>query len=152
MIVYDLACSDGGHVFEGWFGSSDDFDAQKARGLLSCPVCGSGDVAKAAMAPAVPAKSNQRGASPMPVAMDGKDPALIRRMLADLARVQAKVLEGSDYVGDRFADEARAIHLGESDQRAIHGEATPTQAKSLIEDGIAIAPLPLPVRPPGTDN
>lgn len=150
MIVFDLACAAGGHVFEGWFGSSEDYDAQKARGLISCPVCGGADVAKAVMAPAVPAKSNQRAATPM--ALAGKEPARLRQMMAELARVQAKVLEGSDYVGNRFADEARAIHLGESDQRSIHGEATAQEAKSLIEEGIAVAPLPLPVRPPGTDN
>ncbi|WP_313670258.1 DUF1178 family protein [Sandarakinorhabdus sp.] len=134
MIVYDLVC-DGAHRFEAWFGSSSDYDDQQQRGLLECPVCSSAQVAKAVMAPAVPAKSNQKGGS-LSIAND--DP------MARLLMLQRAFEASSDYVGDRFAAEARAIHdAGET--RSIHGEATPDEVKALREDGIQL--LPLPFRP-----
>lgn len=134
MIVYDLLC-DAAHRFEAWFGSSTDYDDQLQRGLLSCPICGSGKVGKAVMAPAVPAKSNQK-ASAQSLAND--DP------MARLLMLQRAFEANSEYVGDRFAAEARAIHeTGE--QRSVHGEATPDEVKALREDGIAL--LPLPFRP-----
>ncbi|WP_076069075.1 DUF1178 family protein [Sphingomonas montana] len=142
MIVYDLACRPAGHVFEGWFGSAADYDGQRARGLLSCPICGAADVAKAPMAPRL------SGTDTTPAFR----PEVAKAMLAGLARAQAEVLKRSDDVGDRFAREARAIHDGDSPDRAIHGSATPSEVRSLSEDGIAVMPLPLPVRPPGTDN
>jgi hypothetical protein len=135
MIVFDLRCEESGDVFEAWFQSTADFEDQKARGLVQCPVCQSTSVAKAPMAPRVPAKSSV--ASPA---------------LARLAEIQAKALENSEWVGDRFADEARSIHLGESEARAVHGSATPAEAKSLIDDGVPVAPLPLPVVPPNQVN
>lgn len=145
MIAFDLKCAPQGHVFEGWFGSTADYDDQQARGLVSCPLCGSLEVAKAVMAPSVGAKGNKAGIS-------SADPASVKRMLAALASEQKKMLETSEHVGDRFADEARAIHLGEADARAIHGRATPAQAESLAEDGIPVAPLPFPVPEPGEEN
>ena len=149
MIIFDLRCAPQGHVFEGWFGSSSDFEAQQAKGMVCCPLCGSGDVEKAVMAPAVGAKGNQAGARPDP---SPSDPAGVKRMLAALAAEQRTLLESSEPVGDRFADEARAIHLGEAEARAIHGRATRAQAIGLIEDGIEIAPLPFPVIEPGEEN
>jgi len=146
MIVFDLGCGSG-HVFEAWFGSSADYDDQRGRGLVACPICGSAEIAKAPMAPAVPAKANQSGSELL-----AGDPAKVKAMLAAAAAVQRKMLESSEAVGDRFADEARAIHLGESEARAIHGQATREQAESLIEDGIPVAPLPFPVAEPGTEN
>ena len=161
MIVFDLQC-DGGHVFEAWFGSSDDYESQKGRRLIQCPICGSGAIDKAVMAPRVAAKGNRRSeiggalsgptTTPVPMASGDASAATIKAMLHALAQAQAKVLEGSDYVGSRFAEEARAIHAGESDERSIHGQATPEEAKALIEDGIPVAPLPLPIRPPGRNN
>ncbi|MGH6780939.1 MAG: DUF1178 family protein [Sphingomonadaceae bacterium] len=151
MIVFDLACAENGHVFEGWFGSSDDYETQRAKGWLACPMCGSADIAKAVMAPNIGAKGNQREAA-NPVALANDGPEKIRRMMAALADAQTKALEGSDYVGERFADEARAMHLGESDHRAIHGQASVEDAKALIDEGVAVSPLPFPVRAPGTDN
>lgn len=149
MIVFDLRCPVG-HVFEAWFGSGDDYAAQQERGLVSCPVCGAGGIEKAAMAPAVPAKSNGAGAG---LAMaSAPDPAKMKAVLAAMARAQAEMLSGSEHVGRRFAEEARAIHVGEADARTIHGEASIAEAKSLAEDGIAVMPLPLPVRQPGRDN
>lgn len=143
MIVFDLRCAPAAHVFEAWFGSSADYEDQLARGLVQCPLCGSADVGKAVMAPRIAAKGNQRAETlPTPVSSDAEG---MKQMLAALATAQKKLLEKSEHVGDRFADEARAIHVGDSPGRAIHGRATPDQARSLAEDGISIAPLPFPV-------
>lgn len=147
MIVFDLKCAAAGHVFEAWFGSSADYDAQQVRGLVSCPICGAPDVAKAPMAAAVPRKGGGEAAP-----MASGDPREVKRMLAGLAALQKKMLERSEHVGDRFADEARSIHLGESAHRPIHGRATRAQAASLAEDGIPVAPLPFPVAEPGEEN
>ncbi len=143
MIVYDLKCDPQGHVFEGWFGSSADFDSQQTRGLVSCPLCGSADIAKAMMAPSVGAKGNRS---------DDASPAVMKKMLAEMATMQKKLLENSEHVGDRFPEEARAIHLGEAEARAIHGRASREDAQSLAEDGIPVAPLPFPVPEPGDEN
>ena len=150
MIIFDLRCAPSGHVFEAWFGSTADYEAQKGRGLVSCPLCGSPDIAKAPMAPAVGAKGNQ-AASAVPELFSG-DPEKVKAMLAAAAAVQKQLLDGSEGVGDRFADEARAIHLGEAAARPIHGRATREQADSLAADGIPVAPLPFPVADPGTEN
>ena len=140
MIVFDLKC-DRAHVFEAWFGSSSDFEAQVERGLVACPICGSGAIAKAVMAPAVPAKSNQRAAAPMATG----DPAAMKAMLARLADLQKTLTDNSDYVGNRFAEEARAMHYGEADTRGIFGETTPAEASALREEGIEAMPLLFPV-------
>ena len=152
MIVFDLRCSPAGHVFEGWFGSSGDFEDQKHRGLLTCPLCGSAEVGKALMAPAVGPKGNRSAAPAASADLFSSTPDEVKAMLAAAAAVQRKLLEGSEGVGDRFADEARAIHLGEADARPIHGRATREQAESLADEGIAIAPLPFPVAEPGEEN
>ena len=146
MIVFDLAC-DQGHVFEAWFGTSDDYEDQRTRGLVSCPICGRSEVAKAVMAPNVSPKGNSAS---LPVPMQGGTiaPADMKTMLAALAQAQAKMLEGSEHVGARFATEARAIHDGDAPQRQIHGQATREEARALVEDGVPVAPLPLPVVPP----
>ncbi|MGL4541853.1 MAG: DUF1178 family protein [Polymorphobacter sp.] len=130
MIVFDLACAHG-HVFEAWFGSSADFEAQAARGLVACPICDNSAVRKAVMAPAVPAKGNRA----MP-------PAAIKAALAALAQVQREVEANADYVGADFASEARALHDGEAPMRAIYGEASLADAAALVDDGIAVSPLP----------
>lgn len=142
MIVFDLECRPGGHVFEGWFGSSGDFDDQAARGLVSCPICGVAEVDKAVMAPRIGGGKGEAARSP----------AEVKAMLHALGAMQARMLAGSEHVGDRFASEARAIHDGERPERPIHGQATLAEARALSDDGIPVAPLPLPVRPPGVDN
>jgi hypothetical protein len=144
VIVFDLKCIDAGHVFEGWFGSSSDYESQRERGLIQCPLCGTPKVEKAVMAPRLNAKGNKGDA--------GSDPKAVKAMMAKLASVQKKMLEGSDYVGERFADEARAIHLGEADARAIHGKASRAESESLIDDGIPVSPLPFPIAEPGEEN
>ncbi len=154
MIVFDLRCEAEGHVFEAWFGSTADYEGQKGRGLVTCPLCGTDAVEKAVMAPRVAAKGNRTigpAAAPTPEASPA-DPEAVKAMLAVMAAAQKKILESSDYVGDAFAAEARAIHLGEADARAIHGEATVREAQSLAEEGINVAPLPFPVLDPGQEN
>jgi len=143
VIIFDLKCAPQGHVFEAWFGSSEEYEAQRARGLVSCPLCGSGEIDKAPMAPAVGAKGNQA---------DGPAPAQMKALLGAMADAQKKLLETSEHVGPRFADEARAIHLGEAEARAIHGQATAQQADELREEGVPVAPLPFPVIPPDETN
>ena len=158
MIVFDLACAGAGHVFEAWFGSTGDYEAQQARGLVSCPICGDAAVSKAVMAPNVSPKGNSgppAPARPVPLAKPAADmptPEALKGLMTKLAEAQRRALADSNYVGHRFADEARAIHHGETDHRPIHGVATPKEAQRLVEDGIDIAPLPFPVRPPSTDN
>jgi hypothetical protein len=133
MIKYALAC-DAGHPFEGWFGSSADYDDQSARGLLSCPVCGAATVRKQIMAPAV-AGTKRRG-SPDPA------PAMRQMMMEAMSAVRTHVEDNFDYVGDSFAKEARAIHEGRSEERGIYGEATPKEVTALAEDGVKVAALP----------
>jgi hypothetical protein len=134
MILFDLHCQDGGETFEAWFRSGADYDEQRAGGLVQCPYCQSSNVSKAPMAPRVPRK----GSSDHP--------------LQRLAAAQAKMLEGSRYVGDKFADTARAIHSGEVEAEQVHGRATLAQAKSLIDDGVPVSPLPLPIVAPNEVN
>lgn len=148
MIIFDLRCAPLGHVFEAWFASSAAFADQQGRGLVSCPLCGSADVSKAPMAPAVPTRENRR---PSPNS-ESASPGEVKYMLKAAAAAQKQLLERSEPVGDRFADEARAIHLGEAQVRPIHGEATAEQAASLLDEGVPIAPLPFRIVPPGEEN
>jgi hypothetical protein len=152
MIIFDLRCAPGGHVFEAWFASSSAFEDQQARGLVACPLCGSAEVAKAPMAPAIGAKGNASPASGPSGGLFTGAPDEVKKVLAAAAELQKTMLAGSEGVGGRFAEEARAIHLGEADRRPIHGEATRAEAQSLIEEGVPIAPLPFPVVPPGEEN
>ena len=149
MIVYDLVCTSAGHRFEGWFSSSEDYVRQKEKRLLACPQCGSADVAKAPMAPAVAAKSNSRPSSQ--TLASGADDAQ-QKALETLAKLQAKAIEGSEWVGKDFTERARQMHYGERDRAAIHGEATLKDAKEMLDEGISVAPLPLPVTPPDELN
>jgi hypothetical protein len=139
MIRYALKCSEG-HSFESWFQSAAAYDALAARGLVSCAVCGGADVSKALMAPRVAVADEAPPPVPAPVDKPLSQPshpaeAVLRAMREHLAK-------HSTYVGGRFAAEARAMHLGEAEERMIHGEARPEEARALIEEGIPIAPLP----------
>ena len=154
MIVFDLSC-DFGHRFEGWFGSSEDFSDQLDRGLVACPECDSSDVMKAPMAPAVAKKGNRQADAPkqsrdeevQPVA-NRPMPAEVQKALTVLAKAQEKALKDSTWVGERFAEESRAMHYGEADEKPIHGQASMEEAESLIDEGIAVAPLPFPIAEP----
>lgn len=149
MIRFALKCKDG-HSFESWFQSGSAFEALQSRGLLECAICGSNAVEKAIMAPRV--ASGDRSAEPSvpeapsadparPVAVSGglhPDTPLAEAM----TKLRREIEKTSDYVGDSFSDEARKMHLGESPQRSIYGEARLEDAKSLIDDGIDVLPLP----------
>lgn len=134
MIKYALKCGEG-HVFESWFQSAAAFDGLESAGHLSCPECGGADVSKTLMTPQVSAKETD--AAHVPMLSEPKSD--VEKALAELRQ---KVEAGSDYVGTRFAEEARAIHEGESPERSIYGEARPEDAKKLVEDGVQIVPLP----------
>ena len=142
MIVFDLKCGNA-HVFEAWFGSSADYEDQRGRGLVTCPMCGDDSIDKAVMAPAVAAKGNRR---------ETVTPAAMKAAIAALAEAQAKALATSEWVGTAFAGRARAMHDGEEAHAPIHGQATAAEAKALIEDGVPVAPLPFPVVPPTARN
>lgn len=142
MIKYALQC-DHGHLFEGWFGVSSDYDDQRARGLVDCPVCGSQAVSKQIMSPAVAGTKAQKAGPAV-------DPQMREMMMTALGEVRKHVEENFDNVGDAFAQEARDIHDGKSEDRGIYGQATPAEAKALIDDGIKVAPLP-PAAPKKTD-
>jgi hypothetical protein len=169
MIVFDLLC-DEGHRFEGWFGSSAEFERQQGAGFVACPQCGSVSVGKAVMAPAIGRKGNQLPAAapqsaqptatavakpvpmtPVPMTRTPLPPEAVQMMRA-LAQMQTKALEQSRWVGGSFAEDARAMHYGERDHETIHGQATAEEATALIEEGIAVMPLPFPVVPPGEAN
>ena len=150
MIVYDLRCREG-HRFEGWFASSEDYAAQRERGLVACPQCGSDEIEKAPMAPAVPRKGNQRAEAKQPVAGGAMPPEAVAA-LHKLAEVQAEVLKSSTWVGEAFAERSRAIHYGEREPEAIHGRATAHEARELFEEGIAVAPILFPIAPPDELN
>jgi hypothetical protein len=132
MIRYALICEHE-HAFEGWFGASADFDDQQARGLLECPVCASKAVRKQIMAPAVAGTKRKGDTGPRPSQA---------MMMEAMNRVRQHVVENFDDVGDTFAREARAIHEGKSDPRGIYGQATPTEVRDLVADGVPVAPMP----------
>jgi hypothetical protein len=138
MIKYALSCADG-HVFDSWFPDSAAYDKQRKRGFIACPECGSTRVEKAIMAPAVVG-----GERP---ALD-EGPAIVvddRRRLARefLVRMRREIEANTDDVGAKFPQVARAIHLGEEPERAIRGRASLAEAKSLLEDGVGVLPVPM---------
>ena len=130
MIVYNLRCKNG-HEFEGWFKDSAAFDGQAKAGRVVCPVCESKSVGKAIMAPAV-------AGAKKPTATDGET----KKMRQFMTGLRKYVQENADYVGPKFAEEARKIHYGESEERHIYGEATLKEAKDLLDEGVDVSPLP----------
>lgn len=165
MIRYTLVC-DAAHSFEGWFRNSEDFDTQCTRKLVTCPTCGGTDVRKALMAPAVATARKKEGRPPEQppteaapaaaatattgtgVPAKPQSAALIpndlrqKEVLEALRLVRSHILETSENVGTGFADEARKIHYGEAEKRSIYGQTTPKDAQELMEEGIAVVPLP----------
>ncbi|KQP42613.1 hypothetical protein ASF49_01865 [Methylobacterium sp. Leaf104] len=160
MIRYTLVC-EARHGFESWFPSSDSFDAQAARGLVACPVCGSAQVGKSMMAPSVARTDRGNRAPPAPAeaASTASLPAVAlqpipqpmpqlvptepeRRLRALMRALRAEATRNADDVGTRFPEEARRIHYGETEIRAIYGEASLEEARALVDEGIAVAPLP----------
>lgn len=139
MIRYDLIC-DQGHPFDGWFRDSAAYDQQAQGGFVSCSVCGSAKVEKQLMAPGLPVKSNRKAQAPQTM-VASPDPRAAQ-MMALMRELRKQVEANADYVGDKFAEEARKIHYKEAEKRGIYGEATPDDAKALIEEGIEVHPLP----------
>ena len=137
MKVLNLQCSHA-HAFEGWFASEDDFQGQLARGLVECPLCGDAQVAKLPSAPrlnfgaAEPAKKQEVVAAPN------------AQMQAAWMQLVKQVMANTEDVGERFAEEARKIHYGESEERGIRGQASREETESLLEEGIGVLPLPIP--------
>lgn len=132
MKVLDLQCPHG-HRFEGWFASTDDFEAQLSRKLVECPVCGATEVSRMPSAP----RLNLSGATQT-------RPAESHALQAQVMRALREVLEKTDNVGERFAEEARRIHYNEAPARSIRGVTTPEDAQALVEEGIDVMPLPIP--------
>lgn len=153
MIKYRLNC-DRAHTFDAWFPSSASFDEQARRNLVACPECGSTVVEKALMAPALARRgSDRRSGDPEPTPPD-REPRQVatlpqpeteaqRQLVALMRKVRDEVRRTADYVGPKFAEEARRIHLDEAPPRGIYGEATLEDARKLEEDGIAVYPLPI---------
>jgi hypothetical protein len=133
MKVLDLQCPHG-HRFEGWFASADDFESQQSRKLVECPICGAKEVSRLPSAP----RLNLSGA------VEAKAPAAAGELQARVMRALRKVLEMTENVGDRFAEEARRIHYNEAPARNIRGVTTPEDARALVEEGIEVMPLPVP--------
>lgn len=140
MIRYDLVCTHG-HAFDGWFPDSDSYETQARRGLLACATCGTAEISKQLMAPRIGLKSNRKDEAKAPVFSAPADPRA-RALLRMMRELRQTVAKNADYVGDRFAQEARRIHYEEAEQRGIYGEATADDARSLVEEGIEIHPLP----------
>jgi hypothetical protein len=124
MIAYQLQCGNG-HSFEGWFKDSAAFDTQSKGGKLTCPSCNSKKVEKAMMAPAIAGKAREQA-----------------QARAALREMRTKMLAEAEHVGAEFPEEARKIHYGESDERAIYGEASVDEVKSLLEEGVPVAAIP----------
>jgi hypothetical protein len=150
MIHYTLRC-ERGHAFESWFQSSSAYEAQEKRKLVNCPVCGSAKVERAIMAPQIVSKRGREDAAPAPAAAtDVTAPASTPLMMAQERELRAKIKElrdhivkNADNVGERFPNEARKMHYGDIEHRPIYGEATPDEARSLIEEGVEVSPLPV---------
>jgi hypothetical protein len=162
MIIFDLQCDPAEHVFEAWFSNSESFEDQRGRGLISCPICASTSITKALMAPNISAKGN-RAASKEKTSSDETLPVATHRlgdgrasemqaMLGKIAEIQAEGLKDSTWVGKDFEKQARAMDAGTIDQASIHGQVSPEQAKSMIDDGIAVMPLLVPIVPPEERN
>ena len=142
MIHYDLIC-DKGHAFDGWFRNSAAYDEQAGRGLVTCSHCGSAKVEKQLMAPGIPVKSNRRSDSSKQMVAAPADPRLAELMTM-MREMRRHVEQNAEYVGDRFAEEARKMHYGDAPERGIRGQASSQERESLLEEGIEVVPLPMP--------
>jgi hypothetical protein len=152
MIRYTLRC-ERGHAFESWFQSSSAYEAQEKRKLVNCPSCGSAKVERAIMAPQIVSKRGREDAAAAPApapATDVTAPSSTPLMMAQERELRAKIKElrdhivkNADNVGERFPNEARKMHYGDIEHRPIYGEASPDEARSLIEEGVEVSPLPV---------
>ena len=137
MIKYNLKCENS-HIFEAWFKNSSAYDEQCEKGIISCAICGSSSVEKAPMAPSVPRKGNNRKTETVAKETAGQMAAA----MTALREIRKTVEENCDYVGEKFAEEARKIHYGEVEERGIYGEATEEERSELEEEGVELATIP----------
>ncbi len=154
MIRYSLRC-DRGHAFESWFQSSSAYEQQEKRKLVNCPTCGSDKVERAIMAPQIVGKKGREIAAPEPApapapeattAASTSTPLLMaqeRELRAKLKELRDHIVKNADNVGERFPNEARKMHYGDIEHRPIYGEASPDEARALIEEGVEVSPLPV---------
>jgi len=154
MIRYQLRCEHG-HAFDSWFQSSSAYESQEKRRLVNCPACGSAKVERAIMAPQIVSKKGRDIAAPEPAAAaapatDVAAPASTPLMMAQERELRAKlkelrdhIVKNADNVGERFPNEARKMHYGDIEHRPIYGEASPDEARALIEEGVEVSPLPV---------
>ena len=150
MIRYNLRC-ERGHVFESWFQSSAAYESQEKRRLVNCPSCGSAKVERAIMAPQIVSKKGRESVEPAPAAATevttpASTPLLMaqeRELRAKLKELRDHIVKNADNVGERFPNEARKMHYGDIEHRPIYGEASPDEARSLIEEGVEVSPLPV---------
>ena len=150
MIRYTLRCEQN-HSFESWFQSSSAYDSQVKRKLVACPVCGSARVEKAIMAPRIVGKKG-RDKAPAPVETAAEAPASEstalmmaqeRELRAKIKELRDHIVKNADNVGEKFPNEARAMHYGDKEHRPIYGEASPEEARALIDEGVEVSPLPV---------
>jgi hypothetical protein len=154
MIHYNLRC-ERGHAFESWFQSSSAYESQERRRLVSCPTCGSAKVERAIMAPQIVSKKGRESTEPAPapvpaatteVTNPASTPLLMaqeRELRAKLKELRDHIVKNADNVGERFPNEARKMHYGDIEHRPIYGEASPDEARALIEEGVEVTPLPV---------
>jgi hypothetical protein len=151
MIRYNLRC-DRGHAFESWFQSSSAYESQEKRKLVNCPACGTAKVERAIMAPQIVSKKSRDRAAPATAAPSTEvtTPASTPLMMAQERELRAKlkelrdhIVKNADNVGEQFPNEARKMHYGDIEHRPIYGEASPDEARSLIEEGVEVSPLPV---------
>jgi len=148
MIHYSLRCARG-HAFESWFQSSSAYEDQEKRKLINCPVCGSSKVERAIMAPQIASRKGRESQAPAPAAAADPSPStqLVmtqeRELRAKLKELRDHIVKNADNVGERFPTEARKMHYGDIEHRPIYGEASPEEARSLIDEGVEVTPLPV---------
>jgi hypothetical protein len=147
MIRYNLRCEQG-HTFESWFQSSAVYESQEKRKLVSCPSCGSVKVERAIMAPQIVSKKGRERTAPAPTDATTSEstPLLMaqeRELRAKLKELRDHIVKNADNVGDRFPNEARKMHYGDIEHRPIYGEASPDEARALIDEGVEVSPLPV---------
>jgi hypothetical protein len=152
MIHYNLRC-ERGHAFESWFQSSSAYESQEKRKLVNCPSCGSAKVERAIMAPRIVSKKDRQEPAPAPAPAASTEitaPASTPLMMAQERELRAKlkelrdhIVKNADNVGERFPNEARKMHYGDIEHRPIYGEASPEEARSLIDEGVEVSPLPV---------
>ncbi len=140
MIKYNLKCEKH-HVFEAWFKSSSAYDEQASKGIVSCSICGSSSIEKAPMAPSVPKKGSslRKATEPQPSVPETEQMAVAMKALKEIRKT---VEDNCDYVGEKFAEEARKIHYGETEERGIYGEATQEERAELQDEGVELASVP----------